>query len=59
LGVAGAGIIFGIIRPLVYHRSSAVKTLAAGAYPIPSVALVPAKNGFGIGAVQLLYTWQF
>jgi hypothetical protein len=58
VGVAGAGIVFGIIRPLVYHKSTSDR-LAAGTPPWPSVRIVPASDSSGIGSVRLLYTWQF
>jgi TolB-like protein len=58
LGVAGAGILFGIIRPLVYHKSAA-KRHAANTPPWPSVMIVPTSDRSGIGSVQLLYSWQF
>jgi TolB-like protein len=58
LGVAGAGAVFGIIRPLLYHRSTS-KKFAANTPPGPSLAIVPARDSFGIASVQFLYTWQF
>jgi hypothetical protein len=58
VGVAGAGILFGIIRPLVYHKNAS-KRLASATPLWPSVSIVPASDSSGIGSVQLLYTWQF
>jgi TolB-like protein len=58
LGVAGAGAAFGIVRPLVYHRSTS-KRLAFNTPLWPSVVVVPAADSSEIGSVQFLYTWKF
>jgi hypothetical protein len=58
LGVAGAGVLFGIVRPLVYHKSAS-KRLAVAPPLWPSVAIVPASDNSGIKSVQFLYNWQF
>jgi hypothetical protein len=58
LSVAGAGIVFGILRPLLYHKSTSSR-LAAAVPLWPSVVVVPAGDNSGIGSVQFLYTWQF
>jgi TolB-like protein len=58
LGVGGAGIVFGILRPLFYHKSTS--NGFAAAVPLwPSVVVVPAGDNSGIGSVQFLYSWQF
>jgi TolB-like protein len=56
LSVAGAGIIFGIIRPLMYHKNTT--TIFAANSP-PSVLIVPVADNSGIKSIQLLYTRQF
>jgi hypothetical protein len=56
LGVVGAGAIFGIIRPLVYHRSSTTRLAANSS---PPVLIVPVADNSGIKSIQILYTWQF
>jgi hypothetical protein len=58
LGVAGAGVVFGIIRPLLYHKGSS-RRLAAVTPTWPPVVVVPALDSSGTGSVQLLYFWQF
>jgi hypothetical protein len=58
LGIAGAGLVFGIIRPLLYHKSAS-KKLAANAPPWPSVELIPVAGHSGIKSVQFLCNWQF
>jgi hypothetical protein len=58
LGLAGAGVIFGIIRPLLYHKS-APKKLVVNTSPWPSVDLIPVADHSGIKSVQFLCNWQF
>jgi hypothetical protein len=58
LGLAGAGVILGIIRPLLYHKS-APKKLAAATPFWPSVELIPVAGNSGIKSVQFLCNWQF
>jgi hypothetical protein len=58
LGVAGAGVLFGIIRPLAYHKGSSTR-FAANMPPWPSVVVVPASDFSNVKSVQLLYSWQF
>jgi TolB-like protein len=58
LGVAGAGVVFGILRPLFDHKRTS-HGLAAAVPLWPSVVVVPAGDNSGIGSVQFLYTWQF
>jgi hypothetical protein len=58
LGVAGAGVVFGIIRPLLYHRNIS-KKLAANTPLWPSVRIIPASDFSSVKSVQLLYSWQF
>jgi hypothetical protein len=58
LGVAGIGVVFGIIRPWLYHKSTSNR-LAAATPLWPSVVVVPAADNSGTGSVQILYAWQF
>jgi hypothetical protein len=56
LGIAGAAVIFGIIRPIFYHRSGSRPKVAAvlnGTH----IAVIP--DASGIKAVRLSYRTQF
>ncbi|MDR3342976.1 MAG: CsgG/HfaB family protein [Treponema sp.] len=57
-GVGGAGVLFGILRPLFYHKGSS-KRVAANTPSWPSVVVVPVANKSAIKSVQVLCTWQF
>jgi hypothetical protein len=58
LGLAGVGVAFGIVRPLLYHKRAS-RSLAVNGPHWPSVALIPAADFSSIKSVQFLYSWQF
>jgi hypothetical protein len=58
LGLAGAGVAFGIVRPLLYHKNASRRSVAGTAIG-PSVAIIPASDFSSIKSVQFLYSWQF
>jgi hypothetical protein len=63
LGVAGATTVFGILRPLFYHRSGSNRKAAAALSgvniaAIPAVSTQSSPHASGIKAVHLGYRFQ-